>query len=261
MQITIFASGSGGNCALLSMDGVHILLDAGISYRRIRENLALSGLTPEALSAVLITHDHGDHIGGLATMVRHCEVPVCAPRTVANRLRCTIAGVNQCLREVPVGEPLPFRTLTLTAFHTPHDTDESVGWRISGSACFAVATDMGCVTEEIRSGLAGADAVLIEANHDEEMLRYGPYPASLKRRILSEHGHLSNACCGELAAFLVDHGTKQIILGHLSRENNTREKALHTVREALGGRKASLYVAPAADRLTLELDEVKPCLA
>ena len=261
MRISTFASGSSGNCALLSMDGVHILLDAGISYRRIKENLALSGLTPEALSAVLITHDHTDHIAGLATMVRHCGVPVCAPRTVANHLRYTIAGVNQCLQEIRAGEPFSVRSLTLTAFHTPHDTDESVGWRICGSTCFAFATDMGYVTEEIRSGLAGADTVLIEANHDEEMLRYGPYPAMLKRRILSDHGHLSNTCCGELAAYLADRGTKQIILGHLSRENNTPAKAFQTVRHALGDRETALFVAPAAERLTLELNEEKPCLA
>lgn len=261
MRISTFASGSGGNCALLSMDGVHILLDAGISYRRIKENLALSGLTPEALSAVLITHDHADHIAGLATMVRHCGVPVCAPRTVANRLRCTIAGVNQFLQEVPVGEPFSVSSLKLTAFRTPHDTDESVGWRICGSMSFALATDMGQVTEEIRSGLAGSDVVLIEANHDEEMLRYGPYPAMLKRRILSDHGHLSNAGCGELAAYLADRGTKQIILGHLSRENNTPAKAFQTVRDALGGRETALFVAPAAERLTLELNEEKPCFA
>ena len=261
MRLSTFASGSGGNCALLSMDGVHILLDAGISFRRIRDNLALSGLAPEALSAVLITHDHADHIAGLATMVRHCEVPVWAPRTVANHLRYTIAGVNQCLREMPVGEPVSVGPLTLTAFRTPHDTDESVGWRVSGSSCFAIATDMGCVTDEIRSGLSGADTVLIEANHDEEMLRYGPYPAVLKRRILSDHGHLSNSCCGELAVYLSEHGTKQIILGHLSRENNTPAKAFQTVRSALGARDTALFVAPAAERLTLELDEEKPCLA
>ena len=259
MRFTTFASGSSGNCALLSMDGVHLLLDAGISYRRIRENLSLSGLTPGDLSAVLITHEHADHIGGLTTMIKHCSVPVCAPRTVANRLRCTVAGVEQCLREIPVGEPFELGGLRLLAFHTPHDTDESVGWRIEGSGCFALATDMGCVTEEIRAGLTGADAVLIEANHDEEMLRYGPYPAALKRRILSDRGHLSNENCGALAAYLADRGTKQIILGHLSRENNTPAKAFQAVQAALTGRGAALYVAPAAERLTLEWEERSPC--
>ncbi len=260
MRITTFASGSSGNCALLSMDGVHILLDAGISFRRIKENLALSGLVPEALSAVLITHEHSDHVCGLATMIKKCNVPVCAPRTVANRLRYTIAGVEQSLREIPVQESFAVGALTLRAFHTMHDTDESVGWRISGSECFALATDTGCVTDEIREGLAGADVVIIEANHDEDMLRSGPYPASLKRRILSDRGHLSNVRCGELAACLADRGTKQIILGHLSRENNTPSTALRTVTEALAGRDTALYAAPQDDRLTLETERETLCL-
>jgi len=260
MRLTTFASGSGGNCALLSMDGVHILLDAGISFRRIRENLALSGLAPENLSAVLITHEHGDHICGLTTMVRRCHVPICAPRTVANHLRYSIAGVEQCLRELPVGEPTELCGLRLTAFPTPHDTEESVGWRIEGSGCFAIATDMGCVTEAIRAGLTGADTVLIESNHDVEQLRSGPYPASLKRRILSDHGHLSNENCGELAAYLAGRGTKRLILGHLSRENNTPAKAFQAVKAALGDREAALYVAPPDARLTLEVGKEEPCL-
>ena len=259
MRLTTFASGSSGNCALLSMNGVHFLLDAGISFRRIKEHLSISGLTPEQLSAVLITHEHSDHVSGLTTLLKRCNVPICAPRTVANRLRCTIAGVEQCLREIPVGDPFMLDGLCVRAFHTPHDTDESVGWRIEGSECFAIATDMGCVTDEILSGLTGADAVLIEANHDEEMLRFGPYPPALKRRILSDHGHLSNENCGLLAAHLADHGTKQIVLGHLSRENNTPGRALETVRTALGERETALYVAPADGRLTLEVQKEEPC--
>ena len=252
MRLTTFASGSRGNCALLYMDGMYLLLDAGISFRRIRENLALQQLTVDDLSAVLITHEHSDHISGLAGMLKCCAVPVLAPRTVANHLRYAVAGVEQYLREIPVGEPVALGALTLRAFHTPHDTPESVGWRVEGSGCFALATDMGCVTEELRDGLVGADLALIEANHDETMLRAGRYPPYLKKRILSEHGHLSNDCCGELAAWLAQRGTGQIILGHLSRENNTREKAYQTVKAALGDRPVALYVAPEAERLTIE---------
>lgn len=254
MRLTTFASGSGGNCALLSMDGAHLLLDAGISFRRIREGLSLAALTVDDLSAVLITHEHSDHISGLASMLKRRAVPILAPRTVANHLRCAVAGVEQCLRPVPVEEPISLAGLTLRAFHTPHDTAESVGWRVEGSKCFALATDMGCVTGEIRAGLAGADLVLIEANHDEAMLRAGRYPYPLKKRILSDRGHLSNACCGELAAYLAERGTGQIVLGHLSRENNTRELAYQTVRAALGGRAAALYIAPESERLTIESD-------
>lgn len=259
MRLTTFASGSGGNCALLSMDGVHILLDAGISFRRIKENLALSGLKLEALSAVLITHEHSDHVGGLATMMKNCSVPVCAPRIVANRLRCSIAGANHFLREIPLQQDFSLGALTVRAFPTPHDTEQSVGWRVSGSGIFALATDMGCVTEAVRGGLLGADAVLIEANHDEDMLCAGRYPAMLKRRILSDRGHLSNARCGELAAYLADHGTQQIVLGHLSGDNNTPAMAFRTVSAALEGKSTALYVAPASERFTLEVQKEKAC--
>ena len=261
MRLTTFASGSGGNCALLSMDGTHILLDAGISYRRIKENLALSGLVPEALSAVLITHEHSDHISGLKTFLKNCTaVPICAPRTVANHLCYTIAGVEQCLRVIEPRTSVPLDAVTLRCFHTPHDTDESVGWRVEGRESFALATDMGIVTDEIRDGLSGADVVLIEANHDIDMLCDGAYPPALKRRILSERGHLSNEKCGELAAYLADRGTGQIVLGHLSRENNTPGKALRAVKAALGERETALYVAPEAERLTLEFTKERPCL-
>ena len=261
MRIVTFASGSSGNCTLVSLGGTHFLIDAGISWRRITEHLALSGLAPADLSAVLITHEHSDHISGLATMVKRSTVPVCAPRTVAGALRRCVPGIESCLRVVPAGEEAEIGGVTVLPFRTPHDTEESVGWRLScPEETFALATDMGAVTEEIAAGLLGADAVLIEANHDVDMLRTGPYPFPLKRRILSDHGHLSNDGCAALAAMLADHGTKYVILGHLSRENNTPRRAFDTVRAALDGKNTQLYVAPATERLTLEIKTDKICL-
>ena len=257
MRLVTFASGSSGNCALLSMDGAHILLDAGISYRRICENLALTGVSPEALSAVLITHEHSDHIAGLATLVKHCAAPICAPRTLAGELSRIVAGVAARLRIVPPGAEEPLGALTVRCFPTSHDVSESVGWRVAGSSVFALATDTGCVTPELVSALAGAETVLIEANHDPDMLRAGPYPWYLKRRILSERGHLSNDDCAALACRLAESGTRQIVLGHLSRENNSPALAFRTVSAALAGKGAALYVAPAEDRFTLEEDA--PC--
>ena len=259
MRLCVFASGSSGNCALLSSGNTHLLLDAGISFRRIKENLALSGLRPEALAAVLITHEHADHIAGLATMLKQCGVLVYAPSAAARSLRRSIPGAEGRVLDIPADAPLRFGDLTAHAFQTPHDADGSVGWRITdGRDCFALATDMGHVTEEIRAGLLGADTVLIEANHDLDMLRFGPYPVALKRRILSDFGHLSNDGCAALAAFLAQGGTKRIVLGHLSRENNTPAAALRTVRAALTGRDTEVYAAPAAERFTLEW-EASPC--
>jgi len=259
MRLCVFASGSSGNCALVSSGNTHLLLDAGISYRRIKENLALSGVRPEALSAVLITHEHTDHIAGLATMLKQCGVFVYAPAGAAGSIRRSIPDAPGRVLDLPPEETLCFDALSVRAFPTVHDAAGSVGWRISdGETTFALATDTGCVTEEIRAGLRGADTVLIEANHDPELLRCGPYPVHLKRRILSERGHLSNADCGALAAELADSGTRRFILGHLSRENNTPAIALRTVRAALGERTAEVYAAPAAERLTLEW-EASPC--
>lgn len=259
MRLTTFASGSGGNCALLECGGTRLLLDAGISFRRIRASLADSGLTPDDLSAVLVTHEHSDHISGIATMLRHSGVPIFAPRTVLRRLCAASAGVEARMRPVLPGGTFSVGDLRVTPFATPHDTDESVGWRIEGDGVFGLATDMGCVTDEIRAGLSGADTVLIEANHDVELLRAGPYPAALKRRILSDHGHLSNENCGALAAYLADHGTRCIVLGHLSRENNTPDRAFRAVADALAGRDTRLFTAPADGRLTVEFGRAEAC--
>ena len=253
MRLTTFASGSSGNCALLSMDGVHLLLDAGISCRRICSHLALSGVTPEELSAILITHEHSDHIAGLETLLKHSAAPVCAPRAVAAHLERTIAGAAPRLRVAVPGEAFSFGPLAVRSFRTSHDSADSVGWRVSGSTVFALATDTGCVTPEVEEGLSGAATVLIEANHDVDMLLSGPYPFYLKRRILSERGHLSNADCAALAARLARSGTRQILLGHLSRENNRPARAFETVSAALEGSGAALCVAPAAERFTLEV--------
>ena len=260
MIITTFASGSSGNCVLASLGGAHFLLDCGISFRRVRAQLALSGLKPEDLSAVLITHDHSDHISGLATMVKYCPVPVCVPRSFSNRLLSAVPGLEERLNVIPVGEGFTVAGVAARAFPTPHDASGSVGYRLEGpDGVFALATDMGEVTEDVLEGLSGARVALVEANHDIDMLRAGPYPVYLKRRILSGTGHLSNDNCAALAALLADSGTRCLILGHLSRENNTPALALSTVRAALAGREVSVCVAPAAERLTVEMEAELCC--
>ena len=253
MKIRVFASGSTGNCLLVSDSQTHILIDAGISMRQCQGFLSEAGLSRSELAGVLITHEHSDHISGLETMAKRWELPVCAPHTVAARLLGRNPALQERLRVIPVGEDFLLGGLRVRAFHTPHDTDESVGYRVAGGAVFALATDMGQVTDEIRAGLTGADAVLIEANHDLQMLRDGPYPLYLKRRILSERGHLSNNACASLARELAESGTREIILGHLSRENNRPALALETVGAALAGLDVHLSCAPPLGPLTVEL--------
>ena len=259
MQITVFASGSSGNCLLVSSGDSNLLIDAGISMRRISAGLTQAGISWQDIGGVLITHEHSDHICGLKTMIRQRSVPIYAPRTVANRLYGMLPGIENCLRFTPVGESFPLAGFQVRAFHTPHDTDESVGYRVEADGVFALATDMGHVTDEVFEGLRGADTALIEANHDPEMLRMGPYPAYLKLRILSERGHLSNPDCAELARRLCETGTRRIVLGHLSKENNRPALALDTVRSYMGEYHPEIYCAPADGFLSLPVGKAMLC--
>ena len=259
MQVSVFASGSSGNCLLVSDSGANVLIDAGISLRRIRDSLAQNGRDIQKLDGVLVTHEHSDHISGLKMLVKYHHVPVYAPHTVASRLCGMLPELDGLVHVIPVGEDFDLGSLRVTAFHTPHDTDESVGYRLAGEGVFALATDMGTVTDEVREALLGADTVLIESNHDEELLRYGPYPVYLKRRILSAHGHLSNADCAQLARELAENGTRRIILGHLSRENNRPELALAAARKALEGTETQLCCAPVSGCLTVPVERTSLC--
>lgn len=253
MRVHVFASGSGGNCLLLEDRETKILIDAGISKRRVVAALASLGCAMEQIGGVLITHEHSDHISGLVSLVKGRDLPVFAPHTVAARLLGAFPALQDQLRVIPVGEAFSLGDLRITAFHTSHDTDESVGYRIQGTGIYAHATDTGCVTEEMRAALLGADTVLLESNHDEEMLRYGPYPFPLKKRILSARGHLSNADCAALARELAENGTRCLILAHLSRENNTPEKAMEETGRALAGLPTSLLCAPVLGCLSVEV--------
>ena len=258
MRVTIFASGSTGNCLLLSDGDTRLLIDAGISLRRMEAGLAQADCGMQDMAGVLITHEHSDHICGLTSLLKRYELPIFAPHTVAARLGAMLPAAQDRLRVIPVGEPFPLGGLRLRAFHTPHDTEESVGYRAEGHGVFAIATDTGCLTEELLEGLRGADTALIEANHDERLLCDGPYPFRLKRRILSDRGHLSNARCAELALSLAESGTRRLILGHLSRENNTPALAMETVGRALEGSGTALYCAPPLGCLTVPVGEEEP---
>ena len=251
MRFCTIASSSSGNCTLVSEGSTNILIDAGISARRISTSLKELGICCSDISAVFITHEHSDHICGLKTMEKQFGIPVMAPEFVAKGIAGAIPEIECYIQTIPVGEELRIGELSLHAFRTPHDTDESVGYKITdGAKSFAIATDMGHVTEEVLRELIGVDAAVLEANHDAEMLKKGPYPYHLKKRILSDRGHLSNRLCGLLAGRLFEHGAKNIILAHLSKENNTPELAYNTVAEqmaksgAVPGVNVGLYVAP-----------------
>ena len=257
MRLVVFASGSTGNCALVQGGGRSVLLDAGISAKRMRESLRSEGLEPAALDGIFITHEHADHVSGLTVFLKQFPLPVYAPGTVADALRRSAPGVCPYLRDIEPERPVSLGCMTVTAFPTPHDSAQSVGYRLEADgAVLAAATDTGCVTDTMLRYLAGADTALIEANHDVSMLRSGPYPAYLKRRILSDRGHLSNAECTWLAAVLAGQGTRRIVLGHISKNNNLPALALRTVCRGLEGTRTRIDAAPEYGRLEVE---VTPC--
>ena len=239
-----FASGSSGNCALLRGGGVNLLIDAGISTRRIRTSLREWGLEPEEVTAILVTHEHRDHVGGLAVLTKHFETPVYASKGTAAALLRENACAEKNLRTLPESGRLDLGELCIRPVPLSHDAAEPVGYRIEGeSGALCVLTDLGVVTETVMNAARGCDFAVVETNHDVGMLRRGPYPPALQRRILGEKGHLSNEAGAELAYALLSSGAKEVLLGHLSAENNTEALALRAV-EARCGRELRLSAAP-----------------
>lgn len=243
IELHTLASGSSGNALLLSRDGTHLLLDAGISCRRIAAGLGQLGLTLRDLTAVLITHTHSDHISGLQTLVNRCEIPIYASRGTAGGLAYRIAGIEPVLRPFAAGETLTVGGITVTPFETSHDAPGSTGYRMDDTG---VLTDTGYVTREAEEVLSGVSLLVLESNHDVDLLRSGPYPYYLKKRILSDQGHLSNEAAGAFAVTAARAGAREIVLAHLSKENNTPQTALSAVSAALRreGFSPRLSVAP-----------------
>ncbi len=259
MRIVTFASGSTGNCCLVSDGGVNVLIDAGISARRIVQGLGVLGLAPQDVCGVLITHEHSDHISGLPVLVKRTGMRIFAPSEIGEVLKRVKPELSESIDYIPPDGGLCVGDVRITAFPTPHDASASFGYRIEGSEVFAFATDTGHISDELLEGLQGADTVVIEANHDKVMLKNGPYPPFLKQRVLSKHGHLSNDDCAKLACLLADSGTRQIILGHLSQQNNTPEAAETAVSEALSGRNVKIYTAPANKLLEVLIGDGVQC--
>lgn len=254
LTLKTLASGSSGNATLVSQGDTHILLDAGISARRITSALRQQGLDPGMLSAIFITHEHHDHISGLGVLTKKVRVPIYASPLTCQQMNYRLAGVEDLLREQPTGSGVSVGSLSVDSFPTSHDAAESVGYRISGREGTAVlCTDLGRVTPEVREAVRGCDLLVCEANHDEDMLLAGRYPYHLKRRILGDRGHLSNEEGAKLAAFAVESGARTVILAHLSTENNTVPRARAAAELyllALGldpSRDVDLSVAPRSD--------------
>lgn len=249
-ELHTLASGSSGNAAVLRRGESCVLVDAGISCRRITAGLTRLGLTPSHLTGIFITHCHGDHTAGLATIAKRWEVPIYASRPTCAQLEYRIAGIGRHLRPLPMMERTAAGDLTVTAFPTSHDAPGACGFRFDD---VGFLTDTGYVTDEAAETLAGVPLLVLEANHDAEHLLSGPYPYYLKQRILGSEGHLSNEAAAGFARLTAERGTREIVLAHLSAENNTPAMAYHAVERAL----ASLDAPPALS--VAPRDTISPC--
>ena len=235
MDLTSIASGSSGNCICVGTEEAHVLIDAGISGKRIENGLNSIDLKTSEMNGILITHEHIDHVGGLGVLARRYGLPMYA----------TAATIEAILRMPSVGkidsdlfcaiEPevdFVIGDMTIHPVSISHDAADPVAYILhKGEQSIGVITDLGVYTEHIVEELQGLDVILLEANHDIRMLQVGPYPYPLKQRILGEKGHLSNEASGQLLGRLLHDDFKNIVLGHLSKENNYPELAYETVRQ------------------------------
>ena len=228
-------SGSSGNCAFLRAGELRLLIDAGLPLCNIEQALESIGESTRDVDALLITHEHTDHIRGLGALCRRYRLPVYANAPTWEAMGESPGRLPpNCVRIFESGRPFFLKGVSIHPFPVPHDAAQAVGFRLDCPAgSFAQATDVGYVDDRLIDVLSGCALVMLEANHDEDMLRAGPYPYPLKRRILSDQGHLSNEAAGRALVRLFGRGVKSAILGHLSLENNYAPLALETVRSLL----------------------------
>lgn len=250
LRVVSLASGSSGNCILVQTAEASLLVDAGLSAKTIVAELARLGVPPSSLQAVLLSHEHGDHVGGVRTLARRLKVPI-----LSNEATLTAAKIDPARAEIlKTGGVARVGPVTVSSFGLPHDSREATGffieydgWRV------CLATDLGYAPESLVEYVHAADLVVLEANHDRRWLANGPYPAVLKARILSDVGHLANEDCAHLIARGASGRPQWVWLAHLSEVNNTPRRAIKCVRTRLEQESiASVQVAVALrDRRSL----------
>ncbi len=248
MRFLTLYSGSGGNSAYIEAAGVKILVDAGKSARTLCSSLKNIGVDIDTIDAIFITHEHSDHTSALETISKKHNIPIHMPCDCMQKFsNCCNELISHIFPHPPLFS-LEIGGLKVSSFPTPHDSRMSVGYRFDffeegKMHSFGVATDMGYVTDEIKASLLGCEAVILESNHDVEMLKVGSYPYDLKKRILSNRGHLSNPDSAFFAAALAQSGTRHFLLAHLSEENNTPALALDEAISSIADPSVSVAVA------------------
>lgn len=260
MKFCTLFSGSSGNSIYISDGATSILIDAGVPGVRIENALKEIGEEPENIKGIFVTHEHSDHIQGIGILARRHGIPIYANEETVCFMKsqgCLKKISDENIRIIERGTAV-IGDLAVSDFPISHDAVNPCGYVVTdGRKKISVATDTGIVTDTIRSAVLGSDAVILEANHDEHMLDAGPYPFVLKQRIKSEKGHLSNDEAAELAAELVRNGTKNIMLGHLSNQNNYPQLAYETVNAKLKIEKLSIERLSVAPRFEIsDMQEV-----
>jgi len=234
MKITFCSlfSGSSGNAVYIGAGDTHLLVDAGLPGKAVSEALLSIGVLPETLSAILVTHEHADHVKGVGVLSRKHRIPVYANARTWEAMERHVGNIAPgCRRMFDSGDAFYINNVSILPYSISHDAAEPVGYRIDyGGHSVATATDMGIFTKRVLSTLSGVDLLLLESNYDPDMLRENEhYSQRLKARIQSRYGHLSNSACAGAIYQLQRTGVQNIVLGHLSNENNTPELALQTV--------------------------------
>jgi phosphoribosyl 1,2-cyclic phosphodiesterase len=234
MRMCSIASGSSGNCIYIGTEATHLLVDVGISCKKTVAGLNQLGVDGKDLDGILITHEHADHINGLGVMCRKFGIPIYATKGTIEAIKqvSSLGAIDEGLfNEIKADEKFVLKDIIVNPMKISHDAAQPVAYRFKhGDKHMAVATDLGTYDEYTIDCLQGMDALLLEANHDINMLQVGPYPYYLKQRILGNKGHLSNELSGRLLSRLLNDNLKTVFLGHLSKENNLAELAYETVR-------------------------------
>ncbi len=234
MRLCSIASSSSGNCIYVGSDDTHILVDAGISGKRIELGLNALELSLPDISGILITHEHADHIASLGVLARRFGIPMYATQGTINGIckSSTLGSVDMSLfHPITADSTISLGDLTIVSQSIPHDANDPVAYKIScADTAVGVLTDLGTYNDQIVETFQGLNALLLEANHDVNMLQVGKYPYSLKQRILSDRGHLCNEKSGQLLCRLLNDRMKAVYLGHLSAENNLAQLAYEAVR-------------------------------
>ena len=232
MKFCSLQSGSTGNVQYIEYKDTKILVDCGLNGKQTASRLAMIGVNIDDIDAILITHEHADHICGAGVISRRHDIPIYATAKTHGAAATTIKDIGKHNRRFIEGE-FTIKDLFIKPFATSHDAIDPIGFAIYGNKKISIITDTGFVSEEAFEATKGSTLFFVEANHDLNMLEYGPYPLHLKRRIASTEGHLSNVACAEFLIKNIDKKTKQIVLCHLSHDNNNEVLALMTVKNML----------------------------